>query len=68
MNGIGLLWFPSGNLYQGNYKDDDRNGLQIIHYKADGNKADAEFVDNLFEGLYSEHTSDGIIWYTHSKD
>jgi hypothetical protein len=67
-NGMGLLWFPDGNLYQGNYKDYKWDGLQIIHYKATGNTADAEYQDGLAEGLYAKHTSDGIIWVTHSKN
>jgi hypothetical protein len=67
-NGIGLQWFPDGNLYQGNFKDDKRDGLQIIHFKATGDTADSEYQDNFIEGLCAEHRSDGIIWFTHSKD
>ena len=65
---MGLYWYPDGDLYQGNYKDDKRDGLQIIHFKATGDTADAEYQDDLPEGLWALHTSNGIIWYTHSKD
>ena len=51
MNGIGLFWSPDGDLCQGNYKDNKRDGLKIIHYKASGNTADAEYQDGLLEGL-----------------
>ena len=68
MNGMGLQWFPSGRLYQGNYKDDKRVGLQIIHLKATGDTADAEYQDDFAEGLFAEHTSYGIIWCTKSKN
>jgi hypothetical protein len=43
------------------------NGLQIIHNKATGNTADAEYQDGLAEGFSAYHTSDGVIWYTYSK-
>jgi hypothetical protein len=66
-NGIGLYWLPSGDFYQGNYKDDKWDGLQIIQYKATGNTAEAEYQNNLREGLYAEHRSDGIAWFTYSK-
>ena len=66
-NGIALKWLPSGSLYQGTYKDGKADGLQIIHYKASGKTADADYQNNLFEGLYAEHTSDGIFWCTHSN-
>jgi hypothetical protein len=59
-NGIGLQWYPDGNFYQGNYKDGKRDGLQIIHFKATGDTADAEYQDGLKEGLYAEHRSDGV--------
>ena len=52
-NGMGLLWFPDGDLYQGNYKDSKRDGLQIIHLKATGNTVDAEYQDDLEEGLFA---------------
>jgi hypothetical protein len=67
-NGMGLLWYPNGSLYQGNYKVNKRDGLQIIHSKATGNTADAEYQHDLLEGLFALHKSDGIVWYTHSKD
>jgi hypothetical protein len=68
MNGMSLFWHHDGSLNQGNYKDDKRDGLQIIHFKATGDTADAEYQDNLAEGLCAEHTSNGIIWVTRSKD
>jgi hypothetical protein len=67
-NGTGLFWYPDGDLYQGNYKDSKWDGLQIIHYKATGVTADAEYQDGLLDGLYAEYTSNGIIWRTYSKD
>ena len=67
-NGIVLQWYPDGNFYQGTFKDDKRDGLFIIHSKATGTTANAEYQDGLEEGLCSEHTSSGIIWDTFSKD
>ena len=63
------MWYPFGigSLYQGNYKDGKRDDLQIIHVKATGNTADAEYQDDLRQGLYAEHRSDGVYWITYSK-
>jgi antitoxin component YwqK of YwqJK toxin-antitoxin module len=41
--GMGILWLPNGDLYQGNYKKDKLDGLHSICYKATGVTADAEF-------------------------
>ena len=68
LNGIGLYWFPDADLYQGYHKDNKRDGVQIILYKATGDTADAEYQDGLREGLYAEHRSDGVYWFTNSKD
>ena len=46
-NGIGILTFPYGSLFQCNFKDDKMDGLQIIHYKATGDTVDAEYQDDL---------------------
>ena len=67
-NGMGFLWFSNGDLCQGNWNDDKQDGLQIIHFKATGTTADAEYQDGLAEGLYALHRSDVMIWYTHSKE
>jgi antitoxin component YwqK of YwqJK toxin-antitoxin module len=66
-HGIGLEWYPSGDFFQGTHKDDKRDGLFIIHFKASGNTADVEYQDGLKEGLWAEHKSGGVTWYTHSK-
>jgi hypothetical protein len=65
---MGLYWYPSGDLYQGNYKESKRDVFQIIKYKATGKTANAEYKDGLLEGLFALHQPDGIIWRTYSKD
>lgn len=32
MNGQGIYYFPNGDVYQGGFKDGDRNGYGIYHY------------------------------------
>jgi hypothetical protein len=33
-NGLGLHLFPNGELYQGYYENDDRQGLHIVIYQS----------------------------------
>jgi antitoxin component YwqK of YwqJK toxin-antitoxin module len=66
MNGIGLYWYASGDLYQGTYKDNKRDGFHIIYYK-DGDRAYAEYQDGFAEGLCSIYKSNDTIWRTYSK-
>jgi hypothetical protein len=62
VNGIGLQWYPDQALCVGYWKDDLKEGLQIIVNKATGKKGDFEYKDDFAEGLSAEHISDGIIW------
>jgi antitoxin component YwqK of YwqJK toxin-antitoxin module len=54
-NGLGLLWFPSGDLYQCTYKDGRRDGLELIIYKDTHETAEVEYQDGLEEGLNAKH-------------
>ena len=64
---MGLEWFPHQNLCQGNFKDDNLDGLQIIHNRATGKTDNTEYQDGSADGLSAGHRSDGIIWRTYSK-
>ena len=68
-NGLGLLWLPDGTLYQGNFKDNQREGLQLIYYETTKDTAEAEYRDDEAEGLYALHEPDNsLIWLTFSRD
>ena len=59
---------PNGNLQQGYYSNDKMEDLHIINFKATGDTAVVEYKNDLIEGLFAFHKSDGIIWSTYSKD
>lgn len=53
-NGRGVMQFANGNLYDGEWKDDDRHG-KGVHYWKDfskyhGDRYDGEWVEGKFNG------------------
>ena len=48
-NGHGTLTYADGNVYDGEFKDDDMNGRGTFTY-ADGGVYTGEFKDDLYHG------------------
>jgi hypothetical protein len=67
MNGIGFCWNSNGDLNQGNYKDNYKQDLHMIHEKASGDTYYVEFLDNEAEGFYVDHCLNDLAWVTFSK-
>ena len=61
MNGNGLIQFQNGDIYEGNFVENERYGEGVYQF-ANGNVYEGEFVDNRFHGLGRFSFNDGSVY------
>lgn len=66
-DGLGLLNTIDSGLFQGNFKNDQRVGLQIISF-GNGIEAKAEYENDIVEGFFALNDGESTEWSTYSQD